>query len=67
MKKKCLHILPMNKLSGAEKLALILCKNLNKYEPIVVCGGDNLANIFRNENIRTYIIDFNKNIFQISK
>ena len=67
MKKKCLHILPMNKLSGAEKLALILCKNLNKYEPIVVCGGDNLANIFRNEDIRTHIIDFNKNIFEISR
>ena len=28
---KCLHILPMNKLSGAEKLVLILCKNMKKY------------------------------------
>ena len=30
MDKKCLHILPMNKLSGAEKLALILCENLKE-------------------------------------
>ena len=43
---KCLHVLPMNKLSGAEKLALILCKNMKTYEPIVVCGGDNLKSIF---------------------
>ena len=25
---KCLHILPMNKLSGAEKMALLICKNM---------------------------------------
>ena len=60
---KCLHVLPMNKLSGAEKLALILCKNMKKYEPIVVCGGDNLKSIFEVEGIKSYSIDFaNKNI-----
>ncbi len=62
---KCLHILPMNKLSGAEKLALILCKNMKKYKPIVVCGGDNLKGIFEVEGIKSYSIDFaNNNILK---
>ena len=58
---KCLHVLPMNKLSGAEKLALILCKNMKTYEPIVVCGGNNLKSIFEKENIKSYSIDFANN------
>ena len=49
--KKCLHILPMNKLSGAEKMALILCKNMKDYEPVVVCGGEELKAIFEKNNI----------------
>ena len=62
---KCLHVLPMNKLSGAEKLALILCKNMKNYEPVVVCGGDNLKSIFEKENIKSYSIDFTtKNILK---
>lgn len=62
---KCLHVLPMNKLSGAEKLALILCKNMKNYEPVVVCGGDNLKSIFEKENIKSYSIDFtNRNILK---
>lgn len=64
----CLHILPMNKLSGAEKLALILCKNMNKYNPIVVCGGDNLKSVFEKENIESYSVDFfNNNILKNAK
>ena len=27
--KKCLYILPMNKLNGLKKIAIILCKNIN--------------------------------------
>ena len=54
---KCLHVLPMNTLSGAEKLALILCKNMNKYEPIVVCGGEPLKTIFEENGI----VQFGKN------
>ncbi|MGL5750073.1 MAG: glycosyltransferase [Paraclostridium sp.] len=62
---KCLHILPMNKLSGAEKLALILCKNMQRYQPIVVCGGDNLKNIFEDNSIKAYSVDFkNNNLLQ---
>ena len=48
---KCLHILPMDKLSGAEKLVLILCKNMKNYEPIVVCGGDTLSNVFKENEL----------------
>ena len=48
---KCLHILPMDKLSGAEKLVLILCKNMKNYEPIVICGGDTLSNVFKENGI----------------
>ncbi|EOT2917240.1 glycosyltransferase [Clostridium perfringens] len=61
---KCLHVLPMNTLSGAEKLALILCKNMNKYEPIVVCGGEPLKTIFEENGIKSYSINFTKNIFR---
>lgn len=61
--KKCLHILPMNKLSGAEKLALILCRNMKGYEPIVVCGGENLKELFENNGIKSYALTFsNKRI-----
>lgn len=61
---KCLHILPMNKLSGAEKMALLICKNMNKYQPIVVCGGENLKAIFEKNNIKSYALDFStKKIF----
>ena len=65
---KCLHILPMNKLSGAEKLALILCKNIKEYEPIVVCGGDNLKAIFEENSIKAHSVDFkNNSILKIAK
>ena len=37
-----MHILPMNKMSGAEKMALLICSNFKEYEPIVICGGDTL-------------------------
>lgn len=56
--KRCLHILPMNKLSGAEKMALILCKNMKEYEPVVVCGGDNLKNVFEEAGIKSYALNF---------
>ena len=65
---KCLHVLPMNNLSGAEKLTLILCKNMKEYKPIVVCGGNELKSIFENEGIQTYVIDFaNNNIIKSTK
>lgn len=61
---KVLHVLPMNKMSGAERMALLLCKNLKNYEPIVVCGGEELSNVFKESGIKSYSIKFsNKNIF----
>lgn len=63
--KKCLHILPMNKLSGAEKMALLICKNMKKFTPVVVCGGKNLSEVFKKEGIESYDVAFlNKNIFK---
>ena len=60
---KVLHVLPMNKMSGAERMALLLCKNLKNYKPIVVCGGVELSNVFKENRIRSYNIKFsNKNI-----
>ena len=60
---KVLHVLPMNKMSGAERMALLLCKNLKKYKPVVVCGGVELSNVFKENGIRSYNIKFsNKNI-----
>lgn len=57
---KCLHLLPMNKLSGAEKMVLLMCKNMNKYQPIVVCGGQDLTNIFLENSINSISINFSK-------
>ncbi|WP_434798694.1 glycosyltransferase [Terrisporobacter vanillatitrophus] len=65
--KKCLHVLPMDKLSGAEKLALIICENLQNYKPVVICGGGNLKDIFEDKGIRTYAVDFNNSIFKSAK
>lgn len=59
--KRCLHVIPMNKLSGAEKMALLICKNLKEYTPVVICGGDNLKSIFEAEGIKTYAINFEGN------
>lgn len=58
--KRCLHILPMNKMSGAEKMALLICSNLKEYEPIVVCGGDELRDRFNKMNVSSYSLSFKK-------
>ena len=55
-----MHILPMNKMSGAEKMALLICSNFNEYEPIVICGGDTLKKVFNNNNINSYSLSFSK-------
>jgi glycosyltransferase involved in cell wall biosynthesis len=57
---RVLHILPMNKMSGAERMALLMCKNLKSFEAIVVCGGDKLKRIFEKDEIRSYSINFSK-------
>jgi len=50
----------MNKLSGAEKMVLLICKNLTNYESIVVCGGDKLKKFFEDNNINSYSLNFSK-------
>ena len=66
--KRCLHILPMNKLSGAEKMALLICKNMKEYESVVVCGGNNLKEVFEKNGIKSYSLKFsNKKIFSTLK
>ncbi|MDM0617966.1 glycosyltransferase [Clostridium perfringens] len=68
MLEKCLHILPMNKLSGAEKMALLTCKNMKRFTPIVVCGGNDLKEIFEKNGIKSYSLRFsNKQIFSTLK
>lgn len=57
---KCLHVLPMNKLSGAEKMALLICKNLKHYEPVVICGGEVLKEVFEKNGIKAYVVDFSR-------
>lgn len=69
---KVLHVLPMNKMSGAERMALLLCKNLKNYEPIVVCGGEELSDVFKENGIKSYSISFSNkkvlaNTFELSK
>ena len=46
----------MNKMSGAEKMALLMCSNFKKYEPIVVCGGESLKKAFDDKGIDTYAL-----------
>lgn len=63
--KRCLHILLRDKLSGAEKMTLLMCKNMKEYEPIVVCGGEELKAVFEKNKIKAYVIDFSdKKIFK---
>ena len=59
---KIMHLLSTGSLSGAEKIALEICKNINcmKFKPIAICSGSNLYNTFSNNNIKTYIIDIGK-------
>lgn len=69
---KVLHVLPMNKMSGAERMALLICKNLKSYEPVVVCGGQELASVFNENGIRNYNIKFSNkkllgNAYDLSK
>ncbi len=65
---KCLHILPMGKLSGAEKMVLLMCKNIESYKPVVICGGEELKKFFNKNGIESYYENFsNKNLIEIVK
>ena len=45
---RVLHLLPMNKLSGAERVGLLICKHMTGVESFVLTGGEELANVFIN-------------------
>ena len=63
---RVLHILPMNKMSGAERMVLLMCKNLKNYEPVVVCGGETLKKVFEKNKIKSYSVRFsNKNMISV--
>lgn len=57
-----------NNFSGAEKMCLLICENLcDKFNSHILCGGDNLKDLYKEkiENVDT--INFNQNIFKIIK
>lgn len=59
---KVLHIVATGTLSGAEKVVLDICTNLNRdrFEPVVVCAGEELKGYYANNEIEAHIIDISK-------
>ena len=55
---KVLHLLPMNKLSGAERMGLLICKHMTDVESFVVTGGADLAEVFQKEGIHATPLNF---------
>lgn len=55
---RILHLLPMNKLSGAERVGLLICKHMTGVESFVLTGGEELANVFIKEGIEAYPVHF---------
>lgn len=67
---KILHIVANDKLSGAEKVVLDICRNMKKgYECIAVTSGDNLGQYFKEAGIKYYASDISRlnpaNIYKI--
>lgn len=59
-----LHILPMNKMSGAERVALLICKEMVEVNSVVVTGGPNLAVEFQKKGIQAYDLNFSLSKFR---
>lgn len=65
---RVLHLLPMNQLSGAERMVLLSCKNMADVETFVVTGGEHLASIFKKEGIEAKALNFSiKKLPQLMK
>lgn len=65
---KVLHLLPMNKLSGAERMGLLICKHMSEVESYVITGGAELAVVFEKEGIQTSHLNFSiKQLPQVIK
>lgn len=59
---KVMHIVATDKLSGAEKVVLDICTNLNreKYVPIGICAGEELKKLYESRGIKTYIANVSR-------
>ena len=65
---RVLHLLPMNKLSGAERMGLLICKHMSQVESYVLTGGEDLAEFFQKEGIQTTYMNFSlKNLPKVIK
>ena len=65
---RVLHLLPMNQLSGAERMVLLSCKNMTDIETFVVTGGKHLAAVFQTEGIEAAALNFSiKKLPQLMK
>lgn len=65
--KNVLHIVHTSKMSGAEKVALLLCKNVKATNNYIVCGGNPLKDIYVDNNIKAYAIEYKKSILNTIK
>lgn len=65
---RVLHLLPMNQLSGAERMVLLSCKQMTAVETFVVTGGERLADVFQKEGIEATALNFSiKKLPQLMK
>lgn len=65
---RVLHLLPMNKLSGAERMGLLICKHMIGVESFVLTGGEELANVFLQEGIEARHLNFSvKNMLPLTR
>ena len=65
---RVLHLLPMNQLSGAERMVLLSCKQMTAVETFVVTGGEHLAAVFQKEGIESTALNFSiKKLPQLMK
>lgn len=55
---KVLHLLPMNKLSGAERMCLLICKHISEVKTYVITGGPDLTAVFEKEGVQTSHLNF---------
>lgn len=62
-----LHVVNTKSLSGAEKVVLLLSKNMKEVKPFVACGGDPLSSVYKENGIESFSIDYTKGFFNIIK
>ena len=55
-----LHVVNTKSLSGAEKVVLLLAKNMKDVKPFVACGGEPLNSVYKENGIESFTIDYTK-------